>query len=273
MGFDSSIEWTTHTFNPWWGCTRASAGCQNCYAEALAKRYGQNVWGPLNSRRLMSEGYWKQPHTWNARAKKMGVRAQVFCASMADVFEDDAPADQRERLWQVIRDTPWLDWQLLTKRPQNIAHMLPSDWQLDSQDGWRNVWLGTSIEDEKVAHRSQVLARIPAHLRFLSVEPLIGPLENLSLEGIAWVIVGGESGPGARPMRSEWATAVMEQCARAEVPCFFKQTGSVLARKLSIKGKGNHLEDLPPALRRREMPPTDVVLHKPDSAQPSLLCA
>lgn len=250
MGFESSIEWTTHTFNTWWGCTKVSEGCRFCYAQALAKRYGQNVWGPGTARRLMSDAYWQQPHAWNARARKDGVRAQVFCASMADVFEKQAPEGQRERLWQTIRETPFLDWQLLTKRPHLIAELMPPDWG----QGWENVWLGTSIEDERVAHRSITLAEVPASMRFLSVEPLIGPLPNLPLDGIGWVIIGGESGPGARPMRREWALAIIEQCSQAQVPCFFKQAGSVLAREMGLKGKGNHLEDLPNALRCREMP-------------------
>ena len=250
MGFESKIEWTTHTFNPWWGYTKVSDGCKFCYAESIAKRYGQNVWGPNVPRRTMSDAYWQQPAKWNRDARSARVRAQVFCASMADVFEPDAPEDQRERLWQVIRETPELDWQLLTKRPQHIAEFLPEDWGV----GWHNVWLGTSIEDQRVAVRSQQLNAVPAQVRFLSVEPLIGAVDELPLNGISWVIIGGESGPGARPMRVEWAQSVIEQCLKNNVACFFKQAGSVLARQWGAKGKGNDWEQFPTNFQRREMP-------------------
>ncbi len=250
MGFESKIQWTTHTFNPWWGCTRVSQGCTNCYAEALAKRYGHDIWGTQAPRRTLSPAYWRQPARWNAEAKKNGVRAQVFCASMADVFEAEAPQEERQKLWQVIRETPWLDWQLLTKRPQNIEELLPFDWG----DGWKNVWLGATVEDVRVVERSQVLARIPACVRFLSVEPLIGRIECLPLEGIGWAIIGGESGPGARAMNPEWALEVMEQCQAANVAVFFKQLGSALARQQGIKGKGGEWADLPHNLQIRQMP-------------------
>ena len=250
MGFESKIEWTTHTFNPWWGCTKVSDGCKFCYAESIAKRYGQNVWGPKSPRRTMSDAYWQQPIKWNREARKLGSRAQVFCASMADVFEPEAPADQRERLWKIIQETPFLDWQLLTKRPQHILEFLPANWG----DGWDNVWLGTSIEDQRVAVRSQQLNAVPAQVRFLSVEPLIGAVNDLPLDGINWVIIGGESGPGARPMRAEWAQNVIEQCLDANVACFFKQAGSVLARQWGAKGKGNDWNQIPTDFQRREMP-------------------
>src|SRR5262249_33271172 len=138
MGFNSRIEWTTHTFNPWWGCTKVSDGCKFCYAEALARRYGHHVWGPLAQRRLMSDIHWKQPLKWNTQASRQGARSRVFCASMADVFDESAPPGQLDRLWKLIRQTPCLDWQLLTKRPQRIASSLPKDWG----NGYPNVWLG-----------------------------------------------------------------------------------------------------------------------------------
>lgn len=252
MGFDSSIEWTTHTFNPWWGCTAVSAGCKFCYAETLSNRYGHDVWGVGKARRLMSDAYWKQPAKWNEVARKAGVRARVFCASMADVFEEQAPEGQREKLWQVIRETPYLDWQLLTKRPHLIAALLPADWG----DGWPNVWLGTSIEDERVTDRISHLVKVPAKVHFLSLEPLIGPLNNLPLRHIEWAIVGGESGPGARRMSADWARDLRQQCEKAGVAYFFKQTGSVLARELGISGKGGNFEELPKELQIRQMPPS-----------------
>ena len=250
MGYSSHIEWTTHTFNPWWGCTKVSDGCKLCYAESLAKRYGHNVWGPTAERRTLSDAYWQQPINWNTEAQRTGVRARVFCASMADVFEDRAPEGERERLWDLVRVTRHLDWQILTKRPENIAAMLPDDWD----DGWRHVWLGTSIEDERVTHRAQTLAQVPAKIRFLSVEPLIGRIKNLPLNGIGWVIVGGESGAGARPMQAEWALEIMEQCADAGVPYFFKQAGNVLARTWGVKGKGNDFDLMPENFQHRQIP-------------------
>jgi protein gp37 len=219
----SKIEWTTHTFNPWWGCTKVSDGCKFCYAEAIARRYGNDVWGAKKTRRTFGEKHWQQPVKWNAAAEKSGIRAQVFCASMADVFDPAAPAGERERLWEVVRQTPFLDWQLLTKRPEKIERNLPQDWG----QGYANVWLGTSVEDERVIGRVSTLAAIPAAVHFLSCEPLIGPLENLPLENIQWVIVGGESGPRARPMARAWVNSIRAQCQEAKVPFFFKQWGGV----------------------------------------------
>jgi len=138
MCFNSSIEWTTHTFNPWWGCTKVSDGCRNCYAEALSNRYGHSVWGAGKPRRLMSDAHWQAPLGWDADAKRTGRRARVFCASMADVFEEQAPPGQLARLWDLIRLTPNLDWQLLTKRPHRIAESLPPDWGRPAGDQSRS---------------------------------------------------------------------------------------------------------------------------------------
>jgi protein gp37 len=142
---------------------------------------------------------------------------------MADVFDEEAPVGEREKLWRVIAQTPQLDWQILTKRPQLIAQSLPQDWE----DGYPNVWLGTSVEDERVVHRVYDLVTVPAAVHFLSVEPLIGPIGVLPLEDIEWVIVGGESGPKSRPMKEEWVESIYSQCRIAEVPFFFKQWGGV----------------------------------------------
>jgi len=221
MGFNSKIEWTTHTFNPWWGCTKVSDGCKFCYAEALAKRYGHRVWGPLAQRRAMSDLHWKEPLKWNGQASRRGLRSRVFCASMADVFDGSAPPGQLHRLWELIRQTPSLDWQLLTKRPQRIAESLPEDWG----SGYFNVWLGTTVEDAQVLGRISDLVAVPAVVHFLSLEPLIGSLRNVPLREIDWVIVGGESGPHARPMQKSWVMEIYTQCRDAGVPFFFKQWG------------------------------------------------
>jgi protein gp37 len=241
---NSKIEWTDHTFNPWWGCQRVSPGCEHCYAETLAKRYGHNVWGPAKTteRRRMSDNYWKQPVKWNEAARQAGKRARVFCASMADVFEDHPEVRQwRDWLMTLISNTAWLDWLLLTKRPENVLRLAPFDWRYGFPP---NVWIGTSVEDQRRAdERIPVLLQIPARVRFLSCEPLLGPVvlrdawrypmfakDDLRYQrpdgrGVDWVIVGGESGHGARPMHPDWARALRDQCTEVGVNFFFKQWG------------------------------------------------
>jgi protein gp37 len=241
MGFNSSIEWTTHTFNPWWGCTKVSDGCKFCYAESLSKRYGHDVWGANKSRRLMSDNHWQNPIKWNAEAIQLGVRYRVFCASMADVFEEQAPEGQLERLWELIRQTPNLDWQLLTKRPQRIAENLPSDWG----QGYTNVWLGTSVEDERVLERIEHLIAVPAMVHFLSLEPLLGPLPNLPLENIDWVIAGGESGHGARSMEKQWVIEIRRQCRAFGVAFFFKQWGGINKKAAGRELQGRFYNEMP----------------------------
>lgn len=235
---NSSIEWTDHTFNPWWGCIKVSPGCEHCYAETLSNRYGHNVWGPAKttSRRMMSDNYWRQPLKWNAAAEKAGTRARVFCASMADVFEAHPQVHEaRNDLFSLIRMTPNLDWLLLTKRPENIEEMLPESW-LDMHMP-QNIWFGTSVENQEQADkRIPHLLKVPARVRFLSCEPLLGPV-NISQwlkfgeftpygpRPLHWVIAGGESGHGARPMHPEWARGLRDQCQAAGVAFHFKQWG------------------------------------------------
>lgn len=241
MGSNSSIEWTTHTFNPWWGCTKVSDGCKFCYAEALSKRYGHDAWGPGRARRLMSDNHWKEPLKWNAEAQRQNTRHRVFCASMADVFEDQAPEGQIERLWELIRRTPNLDWQLLTKRPERICQSLPDDWQ----HGYPNVWMGTSVENSRVVDRITHLVAVPAVVHFLSLEPLIGPLPNLPLRGIEWAIVGGESGNKARPIDPSWVIDIREQCRAAQVAFFFKQWGGVHKKAAGRELEGDFYNEMP----------------------------
>lgn len=233
MAAESKIEWTDHTFNPWWGCTKVSDGCKFCYAEALSNRYGHNVWGPGRNRRTFGETHWAGPLRWNAEAQNLGKRYRVFCASMADVFDPEAPEGELDRLWNLIRETPSLDWQILTKRPERIQSNLPDDWGA----GYENVWLGTSVEDIRVIQRIRELTAVPAAVRFLSCEPLIGPLDELPLDGINWVIVGGESGPRSRDMDTRWVDSILEQCRRADVPFFFKQWGG---RRKHVTGRVLH---------------------------------
>lgn len=192
----------------------------------------------------MSDQHWQGPMRWNRDAERFGTRYQVFCASMADVFEERAPEGQLDRLWRLVRQTPFLDWQLLTKRPHRIAESLPPDWGY----GYSNVWLGTSIEDERVLERAEQLAAVPASVRFLSVEPLIGPISQLPLGGIDWVIVGGESGAGARPLKKEWVIDIRRQCGEAHVAFFFKQWGGPNKKKMGRELEGSYYNEMP---RRR----------------------
>jgi protein gp37 len=241
MGENTKIEWADHTFSPWSGCQRVSPGCDHCYAAALAKRSPRTFgsWEPGGERKRTSEAYWRQPLAWNRKAEKERKRARVFCASMADVFDNQVPPEWRTALWDLIGATVHLDWLILTKRPENIADMLPRYW---GTEGWGHVWLGTTVEHQSVADRRiKHLAAAPAFKRFLSCEPLLGPLdlwpyldmeELVPLSGgvefrrcIDWVIAGGESGPGARPMHPDWARGLRDQCASAGVPFFWKQWG------------------------------------------------
>lgn len=175
MGSETIIAWTDHTFNIAWGCTKVSPGCAHCYAETGSKRYGHSVWGPKNPRRTFGDKHWNEPLKWNRDAEKEGRRHRVFCSSMCDIFEKHPTIDQeREKLWPLIRSTPRLDWQLLTKRPERIAQRLPQDWA----EGYPNVWLGTSVENQKYADlRIPVLLQIPAVVRFISYEPALGPID------------------------------------------------------------------------------------------------
>lgn len=231
MSQRTGIEWCHHTFNLAWGCQKVSPGCAHCYAETLARRFGHRVWGPpaTTPRRTFGPRHWDAPLAWDVAAKADGERRRVFCSSMADVFEDHPTiAAERAKLWPLIRRTPWLDWLLLTKRPERIAATLPPDWGR----GYPNAWLGTSIESQEVIGRLDALLRIPATVRFLSCEPLLGPLNlvgriaDLAHYGdLHWVIVGGESGPGARPMPIGWARDLQLQCADFGVAFFLKQLG------------------------------------------------
>lgn len=301
---NSAIEWTDHTFNPWEGCTKVSPGCAHCYAEARNARFGGGQapnWGPGAPRRRTSEANWRKPLQWAAEQrdiettcaldKKPYRRPRVFCASLADWLDDEVPVKWLADLLELIRLTPELDWLLLTKRPQNwlprlkqvysdtVATRKLSDWVLSwFQYGQAptNVWIGTTVEDQPRAdERIPELLKIPAKIRFLSCEPLLGPVDltrwldptgihcmdvcpdssfvdRAKVETVKrgaevvplcqhcgipaewtgydecpihWVIVGGESGPGARPMHPAWARSLRDQCAAAGVPFFFKQWG------------------------------------------------
>lgn len=261
----TTIEWTAtynddgtvipgFTFNPWVGCQKVSNGCKFCYADTLMTRKTRwaNTWGPpeTSERIRTSEANWRKPIKWNKEAGERGVRYKVFCSSLADVFEDNPQVDTwRLDLFRLIFDTPNLDWLLLTKRPENVilfmddacwpesgCPMFGADESLPA-----NVWMGTSVEDQEMAEkRIPDLLKIPVRIKFLSAEPLLG---QINLEGLAygaagpawvisrnrplldWVIVGGESGPNARPMHPYWVYSLKEQCLKAGIPFFFKQHG------------------------------------------------
>lgn len=279
---NSKIEWCNHTFNPFVGCTKVSPGCDNCYAESWAKRSGLVKWGAGEDRRRTGEDYWRQPIKWNRVAERDGVRRRVFCASLADVFDNQVPAEWRADLWRLIEATPHLDWLLLTKRPQNAGKMITearraalganvADEHL--QWPWPNVWLGTTAENQQEAERRiPHLLAVPARVRFLSCEPLLGPVDLTTIRtspasefGVArmvnaltgadghigpfgltytgrigpridWVIAGGESGPGARAMHPDWARGLRDQCNATGVPYFFKQNGEFVTEDQAPKG-------------------------------------
>jgi protein gp37 len=224
----TEISWTDSTFNPWIGCTKVSPGCDHCYAEALAARYGWARWGK-HPRYRTSAANWDKPRAWNADGPRFlrlhGHRRRVFCASLADVFDNRTPKEWRAELFALIHATGELDWQILTKRPQNIAKMLPADWAY----GYPHVWLGTTTEDEKhYRMRWPVLSKIPAARRFISYEPAVGQLGNLAITDTLpdWIICGGESGPGARIMNPQWARELRDQCITLGVAFFHKQWGT-----------------------------------------------
>lgn len=239
MARDTAIEWCDHTFNPWVGCTKISPACDNCYAERWSKRAGEpELW--QGARRVTGRQNWKQPLRWDAEATGPTF---VFCASLADVFDNQVEPAWRDDLWRLVDATRKLTWLLLTKRPQNIAGMLPSWWG----DGPAHVWLGTTAENQAEADRRiPSLLELPAKVRFLSCEPLLGPINAAEYYGepqefswlstksppfgrarIDWVIAGGESGPGARPSHPDWFRGLRDQCAEAGVPFFFKQWGEM----------------------------------------------
>lgn len=251
MGANTAISWTDHTFNAWWGCAKVSPACNSCYAEAWAKRTGHsNLWGVDADRRTFSEKHWNEPLKWDREAAAAGKRPRVFTNSMADVFDNHPAVDaERWRLWNLIEMTPNIDWLLLTKRIGNAMVMFPKRW-IDARDGLpRNIWLGATVVNQAEADRDiPKLLAVRARVRFLSCEPLLGPIElplgrvmtgfpkHITRDGRAigaplslhWCIVGGESGPGARPMHPEWARSLRDQCVGMGVAFHFKQFGEWL---------------------------------------------
>lgn len=224
MSEKTGIAWTDHTFNPWWGCTKVSDACDFCYAERDSKRYGFDLWGSRADRRFFGDKHWAEPLKWQRKAAADGVRRRVFCASMADIFEDRRDLDDsRARLWTLVAATPHLDWLLLSKRPELADKLTPGPWVLN---GWpRNAWAGTTVERREWWSRVEALKRIPALTRFLSIEPMLEAMPDMDLRGIAWAIFGGESGSKARPMDPAWVADGIGQCRTSYVAPFVKQMG------------------------------------------------
>jgi protein gp37 len=234
MATISNIEWTEMTWNPVTGCTKVSQGCKNCYAERMTKRltamgsdrYRNGFRVTLHPDSLDAPRKWKQGRV-------------VFVNSMSDLFHDDIPLPYIRRVFSTMRDCPHHTFQVLTKRSERLVELAPSlPWP-------ENVWMGVSVEDSRVKHRINHLQNIPAAVRFLSLEPLIGPLSDLSLKGIHWVIVGGESGPRARPMKKEWVSSILRQCRSAGVPFFFKQWGGVRKDLTGRSLNGKTYDEMP----------------------------
>ncbi len=230
MAKDSRIEWTHHTFNPWWGCVKVSAACDHCYAETWAKRLGEKVWGPVTPRRFFGDAHWKEPLKWNREAGEQKTRRRVFCASMADVFENRTDLiPHRLRLFELIEQTPHLDWLLLTKRIHLVKKQLPKGYKLP-----KNVWLGATVENQETADKriKYLLDFESPAVRFLSCEPMLGPINlekfvsgDIGRAKLDWVIAGGESGYGSRPMNPQWPKALQVQCSKAKIAFHFKQWG------------------------------------------------
>jgi len=232
MATVTTIEWTERTWNPVTGCSKVSQGCKHCYAERIADRF----WGT----RAFTEVQCHPERLHHPKAIKRG--SMFFVNSMSDLFHEDVPEEFIRAVFDVMAACPQHTFQVLTKRSERLTHLATAlTWP-------RNVWMGVSVEDERVIERIDHLRSVPASVRFLSLEPLIGPLADLNLVGIHWVIVGGESGPGARPMKVAWVKAIRSQCRAAHVPFFFKQWGGVFKKQSGRVLEGRTYNEFPTML-------------------------
>lgn len=249
MANTTKIQWTDATWNPWHGCKKVSPGCKYCYMYRDKERYGHDPTAVLRSKTKFNEPLkWKEPRL-------------VFPCSWSDFFIENADA-WRDEAWKIIKNTPHLTYQILTKRPERILECLPDDWG----EGYPNVWLGTSIETQDQLHRMNTLCEVPAKVRFLSLEPLIGEVSLASEEtilyrnNIHWVIVGGESGNDTgkyryRECKIIWIEAVVRLCSILEVPVFVKQLGTHLSKKMGLSDRhGGNIDEFPKFLQIRQMP-------------------
>jgi protein gp37 len=234
MSDHSHIEWTNATWNPVTGCTKVSEGCRYCYAERFAERwrgiaghpYEQGFDLRLWPERLNIPLQWKEPR-------------MIFVNSMSDLFHKDVPLGFIQDVFQVMGQAHWHTFQVLTKRSERLRKLA------DKLDWPDNIWMGVSVEDMRVAHRVDDLRDVPASIRFLSCEPLLGSLKDLSLSKIHWIIVGGESGPGARPMKEDWVRELRTKCRRAGKPFFFKQWGGPIKSRTGRKLDGAEYNEFP----------------------------
>ena len=246
----SSIEWTESTWNPLTGCAKISPGCQHCYAERMARRlqamghphYVNGFRLTLHERALELPLRWRKPQT-------------IFVNSMSDLFHQDVPLEFIQRVFDVMRRAHWHRFQVLTKRAERLV-------ELDSRLAWAgNIWMGVSVENQHYVSRIDCLRKTDAAIKFLSLEPLLGPLPNLNLQSIDWVIVGGESGPGARPVQESWVLDIRDQCRQAGVPFFFKQWGGVYKKKAGRELQGRIWDEMP----------TGILMQAPINASQTIL--
>ena len=239
MADRSAIEWTESTWNPVTGCTKVSPGCKHCYAERMAKRlqamgqpnYANGFQLTLHDHVLQAPLKWKTPRI-------------IFVNSMSDLFHEDVPLDFIQQVFTVMHQAHWHQFQILTKRSERLA-------ELAARLRWSpNIWMGVSVETARYQYRIDHLRETPAHIKFLSLEPLLGPLPRLALQGIDWVIVGGESGPGARPMKKSWVIEIRDRCIATQTPFFFKQWGGVRKKKTGRELDGRTWDEMPAASGR-----------------------
>ncbi len=244
MADKSPIEWTQATWNPVTGCTKVSPGCKHCYAERLAKRlqamgvkkYANGFKVTLHEDALEIPLRWKQPRI-------------IFVNSMSDLFHEEVPLEFIRKVFAVMKQAHQHIFQVLTKRAERMAELAPLlEWP-------PNVWMGVSVENQRYTYRIDLLRQVPASVRFLSLEPLLGPIPDLNLDGIHWVIVGGESGPGARPMKKEWVLEIRDQCIRAGVPFFFKQWGGVHKSRNGRILEGRTWDEMPAPVKPHMLVP------------------
>jgi protein gp37 len=237
MSSNSAIEWTEATWNPLTGCTKISPGCKHCYAERMALRlhamrqpnYVNGFKLTLHENTLELPLQWKRPQI-------------IFVNSMSDLFHKDVPLEFVKRMFDVMRRAHWHQFQVLTKRSERLLELSPQlDWS-------SNIWMGVSVELQKFTYRIDHLRQTGATIKFLSLEPLLGPLHALDLKGIDWVIVGGESGPGARPIDREWVVGIRDQCGQMRVPFFFKQWGGFNKKRNGRELDGRTWDEMPPVL-------------------------
>ena len=278
MSANSKIAWTDHTFNIVWGCQKIAPECAGCYAETWAHRMGFDVWGRDARRRILSEAYWREPLKWNRQAEKAGERRRVFCGSMCDWLEDHPTVNaQRQKLFPLIEQTPWLDWLMLSKRIENFETMIPDEWTY--QNVPKNVWLGMSAGTQKTWDENWPILEALKHFyyrgAFVSVEPMIGAMDisdslvridvgdeehSRWIQWPDWIIIGGESEqPGwkARRMELDWVRRLIAQARAAEIAVFIKQLGATWAREAGVwdrDPKGEDWDAWPEDLRIREYP-------------------